>query len=162
MSERVILLQFYLYCSDCCLSFLLSRLIPYHYIKCLTRKEGNMLIDVKQMNFILEMVAASRKLIENTVWLVSSHLSSGNYRVLYSAETDSNIIWEHASRGFSGCYHLLCLSLALHASYGMRHCAPSILCRPNSEFISESGFSSHLCIIRSLPCQSGSFLNFVC
>jgi len=68
MEETVMLLQFYLYCSDSCLFFLWSRRIPYHCIQCLrARKEGNMLMDVKQMNSIPEMVAASRKLIENTV-----------------------------------------------------------------------------------------------
>eukprot|EP00075_Anas_platyrhynchos_P003531 XP_005029923.2 AN1-type zinc finger protein 3 isoform X1 [Anas platyrhynchos] len=39
-----------------------------------------MLMDIKEMNSILEMVATSRKLIENTVRLVSSHLISGTIR----------------------------------------------------------------------------------
>lgn len=57
MSGRIILLQFCLYCTDCCLFFLRSRLISYHCIQCpRTRKEGNMLMHTKQMNSILEMV----------------------------------------------------------------------------------------------------------
>lgn len=70
----VVTAAYLFYCPDWYHTTAFSALEP--------RKEGNMLIDMKQMNCILEMVAASRKLIENTVWLVSSHLSSGNYKVL--------------------------------------------------------------------------------
>lgn len=43
----------------------------------------------------------------------------------------------------------------------VRHGASSTEYWPNPEFISESGFSSYLCITGSLPCQSDSSLNFV-
>lgn len=153
-----------MYCSDCCLFFLWSRLIPYYCIQCLrTREKGNMLMDVNHMNSILEMVAASRNLIENTVWLVSSHFISGNYiRQLRGTAVIWNWCLRTCHQGFCRMFlFVLPLSDTACIICVVRHCAPSILCRTNPEFILESRFSSHLCIIKCLPCHSGFLLNFV-
>lgn len=144
------------------LGFLMVQMMPDHRASCLrTRKEGNMLMDIKEMNSILEMVATSRKLIENTVRLVSSHLISGTIRYCSQLKLMATL-FENTPAGVLQDDTICSAFSDTACIIGMvRHCAPSMMCRPNPEFISESGFSSYLCITRALPCQTGSSLNFV-